>query len=396
MISRRGARVTAGIAVLSLLASAWLLLFPGEGARARSTDADGYSRSAIGHLGLVALLRELGEPVVLATRQRPIDGVLVIAEPRFEGRLAGPPLATWLRGGGSALVVLPKRRAVVDVRREGWVSEAPPRDVREAQELLESLREWTGERSLLRVQRAGGWSGEFAWSPPVWSDSLQLLRPDLDEDEVVWAAEQGVFLARFGKLWVLTDPDLLANHGLLRGDNAASVVALLRHLRGDGPIVIDETMHGHDDAADFWRLAGQFPHVLIPAQLLLLFAFLGWLGRGRFGPVQPPPPAIAPGKAFLIDNIASLLRRGTPDALALRAWLRATVRRTAERLHAPPGMNDDRCREWLLARTAGNAREELAAALATSPDRRGRAAVELAQDIHRRLEELLHADRRDR
>ena len=73
LFSRRATLAVGGAAVLSLLAAFYLLLFPGEGQGVRGVGPHGYSRSAIGHLGLIQLLRDLGEPVLQLRRTRDLD-----------------------------------------------------------------------------------------------------------------------------------------------------------------------------------------------------------------------------------------------------------------------------------------------------------------------------------
>lgn len=53
----------------------------------------------------------------------------------------------------------------------------------------------------------------------------------------------------YGKVWVLSDPDLLNNHGLSLGDNAAIAALLLPEIAGDRRIVVDYTQSAWSDVA---------------------------------------------------------------------------------------------------------------------------------------------------
>ena len=65
--SGRGRAWLIAIVCASLLSACYLLLTPGDRVSEHTVGANGFSRSAIGHYGLLQLLDELGERVL---RQR--------------------------------------------------------------------------------------------------------------------------------------------------------------------------------------------------------------------------------------------------------------------------------------------------------------------------------------
>jgi hypothetical protein len=205
--------------------------------------------------------------------------------------------------------------------------------------------------------------------------------------------DQGVLLGAVGDIHVLSDPDVIANHGLLRGENAAFVVDTLRHLAHSGAIVFDETLHGHEIQPSIWHVMGEFPNVLVPVHLLLTMALVLWVAHGRFGPVLPAPAALGAGKEFLIRNVAALLHRGGHHGPSLRRYGRMRVRDAVEALHAPRGLSDAQCREWLLARMRdAESRDELEVLLARSAsDTQAREVVATARRIRSLTREVLHA-----
>jgi hypothetical protein len=237
---------------------------------------------------------------------------------------------------------------------------------------------------------ATGWRTARPWPAPVLTEPVQVLPADAVEERLVWC-DQGVLIGRVDEIWVVSDPDLIENHGLSLSDNADLAVALLRELRRSGALMFDEMIHGHRRDPGFWQALGRFPLVLVPAHLLLLLAFTLWIARGRFGRPLAVPPAIEPGKAFLVDNIAALLRRGGEPGPSLRRYGRNRVRRAAELLHAPRALADDECRRWLLRRLEPDRRAELEQLLERAreelPPHR---VVQVAQRI-RTLTEDVHA-----
>ncbi|MEO6596674.1 MAG: hypothetical protein ABIP94_18150 [Planctomycetota bacterium] len=394
--SPRTARFVGGVAMMSLLAAFLLLLSPGEGRKVVSVDADGYSRSAIGHFGLLQLLRELGLPVLQIRRAHAVDscGLFVTAEPRASGKSDKKRIAKLVDGAPRTLVVLPKREGVVDPEAPHWVARVSLLPEQKVVKVLEQVAEWTAPPApkLVRVDAVTDWHSEHSWPAPTLGQPAQLLDTDRSQWEPLITCAEGTLLARLGKVWVLSDPDLIANHGLQRGLNTDLVLAILEHLRQDGTIAFDETMHGHLREPTIWTAMGEFPLVLVPAHLLLMLAIVLWIAHTRFGRPVPVPPPIGGGKAFLIDNIAALLRRGGHHGPSLRRYCRHRIRHAAERLHAPRGLSDEQCRDWLLARMHdGAAREELSAMLEQGDTHTPSQAVAAAQRIRTLTEETLHA-----
>lgn len=396
--AQRRAYWVAGAALASLLSSGWLLMAPGERSPQASVEADGYSRSAVGHFGLIRLLRELGEPVVQMRIARSLGaaGLLVLAEPADVQRADELRVRALIETVPCVLVVLPKRRGDRDPVKKNWIDDAdlvPPADV---ERVLQHVETWTEKRaaSVVRVDAVRDWTMPDGWPVPDLAAPVQLLAPSSLIEPLIEAPD-GVLLGRIGDMHVLADPDVLNNHGLVRGDNAALAVTMLRELRGDGAIVIDETLHGHHLEPSVWHLAGSFPFVLVTVQLLLLAALTVWTAAGRFGPVLPAAAAIGAGKEFLIDNVAALLRCCGQHGPSLRRYGRQRVRLVAAALHAPPGLDDDRCRAFLLARIAdGPRRERLDGLLrATGSDMPPGRAVETARQLRELTEEMLHAGR---
>ena len=93
--SQRSARLVGGLALASLLAAFALMLSPADSLRVESNETDSYSRSALGHLGLVNLLRERGYRVRTTRHRRrhlddPLDTRRLQREPSLLVLATGP------------------------------------------------------------------------------------------------------------------------------------------------------------------------------------------------------------------------------------------------------------------------------------------------------------------
>jgi len=394
--SRRGAWLLGGVTLASLVAAAVLLMSPGS-ARGLPFEPHGYNRSAIGHSGLLRWLESRGERVVQRRSMRSSGdcGLLVFAEPSTDADEPGEHIAEWIDAAAETLLVLPKRRGWPDEDDPEWVRTISTIDRRAVRTVFEPFAAAVGEDvpEVVRVDRVSNWRAVDGLSAPDLTAPAQLLRPSPNLEPLI-ECDQGVLLGSLGGMFVLADPDLVQNHGLLRGNNADLVLAVLAHVRGDGPIVFDETLHGDGARDGIWKRAGEFPHVLVPVHLLLLTALLAWIANGRHGPALETASATGASKEFLIANIAALLRRGGHHGHAVRRYARLRVRRVADALQMPRSLPYDRARDLVLGKMDAAVRERFEAAVRESAGQVSavRATV-LANDIRTSTEEVLHAGR---
>ncbi|EXL02425.1 hypothetical protein [Aquamicrobium defluvii] len=131
------------------------------------------------------------------------------------------------------------------------------------------------------------------------------------------------------KVWVLSDPDLINNHGLSLAENAAFAVSMIAQLRGPEdrrPIYLDTdptllTESGEEDegrsyersASDLARLL-DYPLSVIWAAALLVTAIAFWRGAYRFGPPQTGGEAANDvSRTAAIEAVARLLRLSGND-----------------------------------------------------------------------------------
>jgi hypothetical protein len=309
-----------------------------------------FSRSALGHAGLADLLQRLGVPVT-KSRYGSLgrlgkDGVLVIAEPLSTGDVLAS--LDGLARAQRVLLVLPKRWGSPSLTHPGWLADTQLLASPEVQLVLEAL---DVDGSVLRVDHAVSWTeNRFAGAPSV-AAPVQLMQSRAATALV--ASPQGMLLGEVRRgsrrLWILTDPDVLENHGLSVPGNAAFVMAVLDELRrGDGGVVFDETAHGYvSQAATPLKLLFTFPYVLATAQGLLAIGLLLWATMGRFGRPEPIPPELEPGKLGLIRNAAQFLGFAGEREVVLQRYAAGTLRDLGRRLHAPTGLDEGRLLDWL-------------------------------------------------
>jgi hypothetical protein len=221
-----------------------------------------------------------------------------------------------------------------------------------------------------------------------------------DIEPIIHTDDGGILLGYLQSynLWLLSDPDIIANHGIGQGNNALFWVKLISYLRTDDQtVVVDEVIHGLRSKPSIWRALFEFPLALVTLQVFLITGMLLWAMTGRFGKPVPAGGGLEPGKEFLIDNTANLLHFGGYSGDMLRRYYQDTIRYLRKRLNAPRRLSPEEARAWLdrigSARGVGDNLQSIdqAVAEASSHSRRNpRRVASTARRIHRWKEEMLH------
>ncbi|PDT35714.1 hypothetical protein CO671_15495 [Rhizobium sp. M10] len=131
------------------------------------------------------------------------------------------------------------------------------------------------------------------------------------------------------EVYLLSDPDLLNNHGLALADNAAFAVSLVQSLRGAGetrPVYLDTAGRPLDDEAtvdegqSYERSTADlkrffvYPLSVIWGTVLVVAAISFWRGAYRFGPpLREASANIELSKTAAIEATARLLRLSGND-----------------------------------------------------------------------------------
>ena len=390
----------------------WLVvgLIAPEPADLDSAEADAYSRSAIGHRAFVETMRAQGVPVMVSRfdsgHRAGEQALLVVAEPRLdeETKTRSRKLQEMLGEARRTLLVLPKWSGREDPEHAGWLDRAelvPPTAVARA------LQDAKVPAGYALPTGDGVQSCEGAPANPTLQRP-QLLRPNGQPGlRPLITCANGWLLAEWEdaqgrRLLVLSDPDVLSNHGLGKGDNATVAWAVLAYARLPGQtVLIDETLHGHEKIPSLWRELFTFPLAVATLQGLFVVGFLVWAGLGRFGAPVPPPAPLSAGKGVLVENTAGLLRLGGHSAYTLGRYLESLKYEVARTLHAPAGLTPPELRERLrrLGRRRRvaedlNALEASVARLREDKAPPAAAVLAVARRVHRWRQEMLSGPER--
>ena len=334
-----------GLAFAAMLA---LLVANSGREQGHPTGPNAFSRSAIGHMAFAELIDRAGIPMAinqgaLATRVHN-DTLVIVAEP--SGPEAAETINQDLAQAGAALLVLPKWQGVAAASPAEWIDRARPVPRSLVREILDIFT--TGAK-VYRAESTAPWSiNAFGGNPAV--DAPQFiqstrLRPLVGNADGLLLGE-----AQFHdfRLWILSDPDVIANHGIGHGDNATFALEIIEALRPEGgPVLVDATLHGFRRTESLWRTILAPPFLPMAIQAALATALLGWAAAVRFGRPEPLPPSLTPGTTTLVRIGARLLRDQGDGSFLIRAYAASAVSDVVRRLRLNRPASDPDLAAWL-------------------------------------------------
>ena len=334
--------------------SLYLMAFGIGAPETQTVGPNAYSRSAIGYAGLAELLARAKLPV---TKKRagsaPTESkssLLIVAEPDVSADLEARGL-TFGRAA-NVLVILPKWVGDRDDLHDGWVKHVEPAS--------KSGADWV--LTVLGVDGKLDRGVEGAALDRTLTTNILRVAPTLPVDvqlivksslKPIVATSAGVLIGekieRGRKIWIVSDPDILSNHGLFLGANAQFAGALIEALLGpNGAAIFDETVHGFAaPAANPMRALFEFPFIVAVLYGLAALLVVLWSAFGRMGAPESSPLTLKAGKLGLIRNVANLIAfAGGRHDVAVN-YLKLAVEDAARRLRAPKGLSPERQMEWL-------------------------------------------------
>lgn len=285
------------------------------------------------------------------------------------------------RGARITLIVLPKWETVPDESNAGWVkinglvSSIDPESVLSPSTKLKVVRaKGHGER-LVNVGPA-----EFATMNFLAPGVVQSIRGDTIQP-LITTPGGAIVLARMGSrnIYVLSDPDLLNNHGMGDIRQARAALSLLDFLNSTGAtsVLFDVTANGLGRSRSPLKLAFDAPFLAVTLTIFAAMLLAAWQALARFGPVHRRERALAFGKAALVDNSAALIRKAGRETHLGSRYVEVITERASNLFHFPPTLDADELRTRLEA---------------LNPHRSFALAAEAATNVRTR-DELLSATR---
>jgi hypothetical protein len=213
---------------------------------------------------------------------------------------------------GPTLLVAPKWMTTPDPLNPAWVNQAGLIDTKPIETMLGTVapkltlarRADTAAAQLVRDSGAS-----TTLTGPI--QQLQTFQNTPNLTPIITDGRGGVVLAATAdkRVYFLSDPDLLANHGLADLATARFADTLLHSLRdGDGPIAFDVSLNGFGAAPSLLKLAFSPPFLGATLCLAAVALLIALHAAVRFGAPQAAGRTLAFGKRALADNSAALIR----------------------------------------------------------------------------------------
>jgi hypothetical protein len=305
-----------GASVLAALAFIAIATFAPEIRENQDAGSNALSRSAIGYAGLVRLLGDMGVPTTIRRGPAPPGargGLLILTPP---ADVDAGSVRTVAKYDGNVLLVAPKWRASKSERHQGWVVVRGllPSDLAAAAVARPEVRDLARAKGAEPVTLS---AGPYQRSLPAHTvlplgriDALQHQASDDGVAVLVEGKGEAVLVGvGAGRTFVLTDPDLIDNHGLADPVTARSALKLIDLLRGpQGTVTFDVTLNGLGRPRSLMRMALTPPFFAATLCALFALALIAWRAMIRFGPTARPERAVALGKLALVESAAGLIR----------------------------------------------------------------------------------------
>ncbi|MDR1872920.1 MAG: hypothetical protein LBS60_13550 [Deltaproteobacteria bacterium] len=251
-----------------------------------------------------------------------------------------------LKKAPNLLIILPKYTYQMDMAKPAWLESGVPIPFLRLDNFAKRLElPLTGEAVLTAPPKR--WIQNIEGPAPTIVGQAQLINsPELTP---LIASDQGVLLGALTvenrKVYILADPDLLNNHGLVKGDNltlAENIFAALTPANGE--IIFDEPNSPYrEDSPNVGSGLFAFPtltSVLIFLEVILT-GFLAYLaGSSRLGPPLKDEEEVNFGRKRLIESGARLLARSGRHISVTRDYIGLTIKAAAKAAHLPKGLND--------------------------------------------------------
>jgi hypothetical protein len=352
------------------------------GSHALSTAATGFG-------GLVRLTEETGRnPIVIRAVDELKNEDLAVITPEDGSTDLRKILKA--RGPRTTLIVLPKWSTLPDQNHPGWVR------------VLRLGYPDDPERVLapdvkLKIKRSKGHGEPLQNLDPAAPKDVRFLAPAVVQSisgsaikALITTPTGDIILGQVGNrnLYVLSEPDLINNHGMGDERQARAALALLDYLNSTDAqsVLFDVTANGLGRSKSPLKLAFDAPFLAVTLTIFAAMLLAAWQALVRFGPVRRRERAIAFGKAALVDNSAALIRRAGREARLGSRYVEVIRERAASLLRLPPALDPEALSAKLEALNPN--RSFGAAASAASAARDRAELLDAAQSLNLWLEEI--------
>jgi hypothetical protein len=336
-----------------------------------SNQADAISYSAIGFAGLKELMEASGMAVeidrgaVLGETRKP--SLTILTPPAFTSAQA------WhdYQEQGPVLIILPKWTTTSMPLKNSWVTKTGAFHAGTFKNLLAPIAQLQivqapGDRRGIRVEAGSPLMGlplqlngdiqQLQSATAGKGDRLMLLRggasgkPDSGAMTVLIRIRGGD-----KPIYILTEPDLMNNHGLADETTAQAALGIIRSLRrGTSPVRMDVTLNGMTRAPSLLKALFEPPFRGATLCAFLAALLMALHALARFGAPLGTDRILVRGKTALADNTAALVRLMGREAAMATRYVQASREMALARLGRRGSREQDDMLAAMESRTTGD------------------------------------------
>lgn len=337
------------------------------------------SNSAIGFSGLYRLADAMGRHPRIVRNEHEFDTEdLLIVSPDNGFVEIGELLGA--RPGKPTVLILPKWSTARDAKHSGWVTTDGFVDPENPGNIL-------GPGLILTIKRHDTRRSMLV-SAPELQDVAHFVAPRKIQaitgmihlkggkvrtlHPLIGDGAGGIVVGQLDglPLYIVADPDLLANIGMADPRQARAAIDLIDWLNSTGAETIgfDVTTNGLGRSRSPLKLAFDPPFLAATLVIVATLALLGWYALGRFGPVRLRTRSIAFGKRPLVDNAAAIIKRAGREARVGHRYVQVIRERAVTDFAIPSRIKDDALDQYLDRISADRAFTDLAQAVVDADD----------------------------
>lgn len=333
-----------GVGMLAFIAMLLLGAYAPDFRSGHDGGAHALSNAATGFSGLVRLSDATGRNPTIVRYEHDLDSEdLAVVTPEDSATSLNKVLDA--RGSRTTLIVLPKWQTMPDRLHNGWVTVLGPLPPAIAEGVL-------GPKFKLKIARSRSRHEPLRNVEPAAPGDLRFLAPAVVQTmsgpsirPIITTQNGGIVLAKLidRPLYVLSDPDLINNHGMGNARQARSALAMLDFLNSTGAksILFDVTANGLGRSRSPLKLAFDAPFLGVTLIIFAAMLLAAWQALVRFGPVASRERAIAFGKAALVDNSAALVRKAGREPHLGSLYVEVIRERAAELFRLAPTLTPE-------------------------------------------------------
>lgn len=332
-----------------------------------ATRRHSYSSYVLGHKAFVSFMQRLKVQVLRVHNPRRLERVtapLFLIEPltrlNFDNNsiTLSYVVKQRLKTGLSTVLVLPKwylvkreignekYRRYSSVSVETILNTCLPAEISNQMTVFQERIERQGPKQLLKwtkLEEVWNPTGALVAHPSQVRLSLSLVGPQFfsvltsENWEVMLGQRNRAQVLRYkspsgGKLILVSDPDLLHNFNIQRGDNAAVLMGITRDLLRSDTVLVDEVFHNQVRQFSLAQELGRFPRSLLVLHGLLLWLLFVWAGSRRFGKPVQVEQAREHGPKEVIEITSWVLVCGQKPSRLASLYIHRVLEDVADRL----------------------------------------------------------------